>query len=361
MRATFLILSALVVLATAIPAGAAAQSDDEVAPASPETTELEEPDLEGPKAETGPAEPDRPWAEGVSDDDRALALERFRRANERFAQAEYAEAAALYREALEHWDHPAIHGNLSVSLIHLDDPIGALHEVEAALAHGAAPFEPSTLQQLQTNRRLLRDQLARVVVVAETEGAEVLLDGELLFVAPGRGERLVRVGSHRVVATADRHLTFVRAVDALPGEATEVEVRLVPLEDAARYEQRWPAWIPYVTLAGGLALVGTGVGLRLAAAANIDEYDDEVASECPVGCPAQELPAAVRDLEERGKALDRTALVSFVLGGLGTAAGVALVFLNRPRRIEVDATGAPLAVSPSVGPRGAGITLRGAF
>ena len=342
------------------PAPGVADEADE-ADAPEELARDESPAADAPEPPVSEPAPPRPWAEGVSEEDQARALELFRQGNQRFAEREYAEAAHLYRRALEHWDHPAIHGNLSVSLIHLDEPIEAYAETRRALRFGAAPFEATTHHQLETNQRLLEDQLTTVVVVSDVLAAEVALDGEVLFTGAGRSERIVRAGSHRVVATKAGHLTFVTSVDALPGERAEVSVTLVPLEEAARYERRWGSWMPYATLAGGLVLLGSGVGLQLAAASNIEEYDSEVSELCPTGCTEQELPQAVRSLDDRGIAQNRAALVFLGAGGAVIGMGVILAVLNRLQRVDVDSQGEPLSVLPQAGPGGGGLLLRGSF
>jgi len=51
------------------------------------------------------------------------ALELFHDGNELFGKHEYATAVTYYRKALAEWDHPAIHGNLAVALINLEQPL----------------------------------------------------------------------------------------------------------------------------------------------------------------------------------------------------------------------------------------------
>ena len=94
---------------------------------------------------TGAETEARPWAEGVSVEASDAALALFRTGNEHYARNEFRQAVSTYREALDQWDHPAIRGNLSISLVHLDRPIEALAEVERALRFGAAPFTRSSV------------------------------------------------------------------------------------------------------------------------------------------------------------------------------------------------------------------------
>lgn len=299
----------------------------------------------------------RPWADGVSEADQTAALELFRAGNELFAQSEYADAASKYREALGHWDHPAIHGNLAVSLIHLDDPLQAFAHVELALRWGAQPFEPHVYDQLVTSRKLLLGQLARIEVDCPVEGAEIALNGEVLFVGPGTSQRLARAGSHQVVASKDDYLTFTRQFDALPGEVTRVEVTLVPLVDAGGYERRWAEWKPWAVVGGGAALIAVGVGFQLSAQGNVDAYEEEIARSCPDGCVESDLPEAVRDLRGRARWENRVAVGAFTLGAGAVATGAILLYMNRPRRVRLDASGRRISATPLVAPGAFGVTL----
>lgn len=353
---------ALALVALANPVGAQAPE-----PAPSEANE-EANDEATESAEVAPQEAppaERPWAEGVDAEAQSAALARFREANAAFARPDYAEAARLYRDALMHWDHPAIHGNLAVSLVHLDQPIAAFEHLELALRWGSAPFDPSHMQQLETNRRLLQGQLARITVRSDREGAEVVLDGERLFLAPGEETRIVRAGSHRLVATLDDHLTYVEEVVLNGADERTVEPTFVSLDDAAQYERRLPTAVPWAALGAGVAVGLVGVGLQVSAARLINDYENEVAQRCPTGCTADQLSQAVLDQRTDGERRNAAAVVTMTIGGLATIAGIALIVLNQPRRVEVTPEGAretaAVRVAPFAGPRAAGVSLAGSF
>src|SRR5258706_5176099 len=83
-----------------------------------------------------PAPPTAPWAVGVSDEEQATALAIYKEGNAEFELARYQQALVKYREALKHWDHPAIHFNMVVCLVNLDDPVQAFEHLELALKYG---------------------------------------------------------------------------------------------------------------------------------------------------------------------------------------------------------------------------------
>ena len=297
----------------------------------------------------------RPWAEGVSQDKQTSAFAKFNEGNDAFARDDFPTAVARYREALAEWAHPAIRGNLAIALVHLDQPIEAHAQLEAAFAYGDAPFDPTVYDQLQTNYKLLRGQLARIEIRGDVTGAVVLLDGRDL----SAGKHVIKAGAHELVARRPGFLTFTSRVVAAADTDTVIDVRLVPLADASRLKRRWAVWKPWAVTAGGAALVLIGVGFQLAAQSNVDDYELEVARACPSGCEESSLPAAVRGLEARARWQNVAGIASLAVGGLGVAAGITAVILNQPRRQQVDESGR-VVLTPLVGET-MGIAASGRF
>ena len=65
----------------------------------------------------------RPWAAGISIDRQKQALVQFRQGNAQLNDGLFARAAETYRAALKTWPHPAIHYNLALALMNVDQPI----------------------------------------------------------------------------------------------------------------------------------------------------------------------------------------------------------------------------------------------
>lgn len=302
-----------------------------------------------------------PWAQGVEPASRRIAIAEFGAANDRYAAQDYVGAARGYREALDSWDHPAIHGNLAVALIHLEEPVQAMRHLELAFRWGEQPFDERIYRELQTHSVLLTSQLARVRVTSLTEDAEVALDGELVLLDEGSVERVVQAGNHRVVASREGFLTLTESVEAQPGQLHEVSVRLVPLSDAVEYERRWNPVLPWAVFASGVAVIGVGVALQLSAAGNIDEFDAEISLACPSGCNPQELPAAVDALRTRGYRQNRSAIGLLSIGSVAAVAGAALLGLNRVRAVPLDPSESSVGFAPLVLLDGGGASLSGRF
>lgn len=336
----------VVAVVAALAAPAAAQP----APANP-------PESPAPS----PTDADRPWAEGVSPAEQEAALALFRAGNDAFAHLDYATAEKLYREALSHWDHPAISGNLAVTLVHLDDPVGAYERVEHALRYGDAPFDDAVFRRLETDKKLLEGQLGHVEVTCDVPDAVVSIDGETVLVGVGAYTRTVRAGSYQVVASKPNYLTYTNLVTALPDEPVAIQVQLLPLDQAGGWERRWATWKPWAVLGAGAAVAAIGLGYELAAQGSVDDYEAYVALECASGCTTAQLPGPVRDLEGRAATQNKLGVTGLVVGAAAVVAGGVMVYLNQPTRVRLEESGRRVGAAPVVTPDGAGVAVFGRF
>ena len=104
----------------------------------------------------------RPWAQGVSETEQEMARALYLEGNAEFIESRFARALAKYREAIQHWDHPAIRFNMAVCLINLDQPVEAREALERSLSYGSTPLGHDAYTQGTTYRKLLDWQLSHV-------------------------------------------------------------------------------------------------------------------------------------------------------------------------------------------------------
>jgi hypothetical protein len=107
--------------------------------------------------------------------------------------------------------------------------------------------------------------------------------------------------------------------------------------------------VPWLVLGGSAAIVGTGVAFQLAASDNFDAYEQEIARSCPSGCRPEDLPPAVRALEDRGRWQNTLGVTGMVVGGVGMVAGSVLLVLNQPRHVRLEESGRRVGWRPLVG------------
>jgi hypothetical protein len=292
----------------------------------------------------------RPWDEGVSPETQTEALKIFKDGNALFAESQHAAALAKYREALKLWDHPAIRYNASVALINLDQPLAADVELDAALRFGEAALGGEIYKQALLYKKLLGGQLADLDVRCDEPGAEVMLDGQLLFVAPGEKSQRMLPGPHSLVARKSGYLTETRSLMLPPGRRSDEKVAMISLASLpTRTVRRWKAWKPWALFGAGVVLAVVGVPLMVDAKHNFDSFDADVARSCPSGCAPGVLSSTTLDARSRASAENGVAIGMFAAGGAVAAAGVALLISNQPHAEK------RLALAPSVAPGFAGV------
>lgn len=304
---------------------------------------------------------DRPWAQGVSEDDQRTALDLFTQGNKLLKESIFVQAAAKYREALKHWDHPAIHYNMALALLNLDQPVEVREHLVAAMKYGAAPLDEEKFTQAQSYQELIEKELARVKIACSEPGARVTLDGQPLFTAPGSYENFVRAGPHSISATKEGFIPFEVSRPLPAGELTTLDMKLYTQEELTEYRRRWSTWVPWSVVAGGAVLAGSGALLQQSASSHYKTFDQGI-SQCG-GCVPSGSVASARST---GNTLQTAALAAYGVGGAAIVTGAVLVYMNRlmPYHADqkVDVVDKPqVSVSPYLAPNGGGLVAAARF
>lgn len=308
----------------------------------------------------------RPWAAGVSDAEQKAALQLFHDGNIALNQGLFAQASEKYREALKHWNHPAIHYNLALAQMQVDQPIEAADNLEDAIKYGEAPLQSKDkFDHAKDYLLLLEKQIASVEVSCDKPGAKVSVDGKDVFVAPGKFATRVRIGKHTFVAEKQGYTTRINAPFIGPGEKFRIELKLYTAEELTRYHRRWDAtWMPYAVIGGGVLVGAIGGLFEISARSSYSDYDMKVAA-CSMnnsGCPAS---SELTDLKKSGDGKQTLAYVGYGVGLGAIAAGVTLAILNRPQGYQIrpeDLQGEQqVSIQPIVTPTMAGAMVQGHF
>ncbi len=310
----------------------------------------------------------RPWANGVSVPEQQAALALFHDGNVQLNDGLFLKAAEKYREALKHWDHPAIDYNLALALLNLDQPIEVYESLQKATQFGSAPLEKDKYEHAKEYLLLIEKQIANVEVSCDKPGAHVQVDGKEVFIAPGKFTGKVRVGKHAFLAEKEGYATRIKAPYIGPGEHFRIELKLYTSDELTRYKRRWDnTWFPYVVIGGGL-LVGIGGGaLEASARSDFSDYDKKVAA-CSTnnsGCP-KDTPG-LTSLKHDGDTKQTLAYVGYGVGIAAIAAGAALAILNRDQAYEIraddvsDGEQNQVTFTPIVAPGMAGAMVQGHF
>ncbi len=292
-------------------------------------------------------EPERPWAKGVSKERQAKAITLFREGNAALKESLFPKAAATYKDALRVWDHPAVHYNLALALVNLDQPVEVHEHLTAALQFGPAPLDEDKFQQAQRYLALIERQLTKVKVSCAFPGAAVRLDGRPLFTAPGSWEGLVRAGPHTMTASLEGYLPDERSLVLAGGDAQQLELRVFKTEEMTEYRRAFSPAIPWVALGAGVAMVGTGVALHLSSQSGFASYDTGVRDCATLGESGGCFPTpTLQATRANAQGMQSGAAALYAVGGAALAASAVLFYVGRPipvrRTVNVEAKQATL-------------------
>jgi hypothetical protein len=267
---------------------------------------------------------DRPWARGVPVERQQAALELFLEGNRLIKQSAFVQAAERYTEALQLWEHPGIHYNLALALTPLRQPLEVYRHLEAATRHGPEPLDGQKYEFARTHKDLVRQQFALVEITCDKPGARVLMDGKLLFVAPGRHEDLVLSGQHTIVATLEGYLDTTKSPMLQAGESTKINLWLYTEDQLTLSSRLLPEWIPWAVLGAGAAVAGGGGLLQGQAHDSFRSFDKQV-TECG-GCMPDARAVSSLGL---GNTRQTMAIGAYAVGGTALVTGMVLLYLNR--------------------------------
>ena len=287
---------------------------------------------------TPPTGGTRPWAQGVTPDEQKAALALFNEGNSLLRDAIFPKAAEKYREALTHWDHPAIYYNLALALVNLEQPIEMYHALEKAMQYGAAPIDQDKFDRAKSLKITVEKSLANVEYTIEVPDAKMVFDGREVFTGPGTWKQLIAQGEHSLLISAKGYVTSQANLKILGGETDTQTFTLFTEDQLLRTKRLMPSWVP-ITVGGlGAAIVGGGVFLHLNAKSTFAEYDagvkDCAAADPTGGCTTP--PNGLFDKKTSANTKQTIAFGAYALGGAAFAAGVTLFVLNRPQTYRVN-------------------------
>jgi len=291
----------------------------------------------------------------------------FREGNVQLNDGLFVNAVDKYREALQHWDHPAIHYNLALALLNLDQPIEVFEHLNKAVQYGADPLEKDKFEHAKEYLLLVEKQLADIEVSCDKIGAKVSVDGKEAFIAPGKFTEKVRVGKHTFVAEKQGYNARITAPYIGPGEKFRIELKLYTTEDLTRYHRKWDnAWFPYVVLGAG-AVVGLAAGgVELSAQSSYDQFNTRVAA-CNTAAQGCSIDTpGIKSLRDSGDSKRMLGYIGYGIAGAAIGTGVVLLWVNRQQPYQVtpeqlNEPQAPIAVTPIVSPEMAGAMIQGHF
>ncbi len=295
---------------------------------------------------------DRPWAQGVSDEDQKAALKLYEDGNKHFEESEYKEALEQYDLALEKWKHPAIYFNAAVCLYNLSQYLKAADYIDKALAYGDAPFDKKTLKQVNDYKTLVSAHVTFLNVKCKQTDVRITLDGQVLMTkCPTTERRRLEVEKeHAIVGEKPGYdVQKIGPIHLSPGDEQTITIDLHPT-GKGRLVRRWNRAVPWYVIGAGVVVAGAGalemhIGNEL-----IRNYNNDFHNYCTAGCSVNPSFGWRKD----GGALRFEIGQGLAIGGgVVAAAGVAMIWLNQPRLEKAP------QVAPNIGPDHAGVVVFG--
>jgi hypothetical protein len=293
-----------------------------------------------------------PWYQLVSPEAQQQVEVLFDGAVDKHQQLLRTDAMNLYEQALALWDNPDIRWNLAIALEELGRYLPAHQQLERAARWDAALGLERLTAVHERMHALETEHLARIEASSDEPGADVRLDGKPWFQGAARQSTLVLPGTHYVGATKSGYSPITLPVVVVVGQQVRVTLRMVV--DHAIEMRRWAAWRPWTVVALGTVVTAVGAGLERQAFVHRDVAAKELAQLCNMSkCD----PMNPRD-NVRAATDHRWALGAFAAGGTAIAAGVVLVWLNRPRWLRPEVIPSAVELIPDVSPGEAGVSAR---
>jgi hypothetical protein len=278
---------------------------------------------------------DMPWNKGVTEKTRTAARDAFLEGNRLFKIPLFSRAVEKYNEALDRWKHPAFYFNLAIAQINLGQYLEARENLEQALKYGAEPLRMDRFEEAKKQLIEVQRHLGRIRVSCSTPGAEITLDGVALLTGPGAHEVWVTARAHEVTARKPEYGTQARHVTVAPGALATVDLSLHKLIE----DRPWATWKPWAVVGAGVGIAAASGVLHALSARDFNAYDSGFLklSCAGTGCTAQAIDLGDPHLSSRlsrARLEQKIAVGGYIAGGAAIAAGVALLYLNRPHLME---------------------------
>jgi hypothetical protein len=293
--------------------------------------------------------------------------ELYRQGNDAYKQNRLKDAYNFYRDAWNLKKSYDIAGNLGAVELAINMPRDAaehlLHSLRQFPANGKPEARDKTRQRLEEALK----QIGTLVIKANVEGADILIDGKSIGKAPLEQEVFVDAGARRIEAKFEGYESAQQQLQVAKGSTHQVALKLkksAPPPPVVVTPTR-PSWtVPVIVVGASLAAAsfGTGIGLFVASGSKGTEADEKLAelrrTSGPTPCPTQPGCAEVKDLRADHDTFHNVAIGTFVLGGVFAAATVTSVFLLNPKR---SSTESDVRVAPALGPTSQGLFVTGTF
>ncbi len=304
----------------------------------------------------------------------------YREASELIEQKQWAEARPLL---LDLWAQKRTH-DVAASLGQVEYQLANYPQAAWYLAYAVENIPPREKAELEDRYRLAYDtvkkKVATVIVKTTPAEADVYVDAARAERGPS-GELYMRPGNHAIEAMFGGEASL-QSINVTAGATHQIEIAVTDKPGTAKAtttapapaapqqpspppteEPRQRSLIP-AYIAGGVAVVGLGLGIGFELAAQSDDSDIErLHGEVPPGGCGGPMPlAACGELKDANESYDshqNIAITGFVIAGVGAA--TAVTYLLWPQEKSTAGSSRPVRFSAAFDPSGGVISAFGRF
>lgn len=282
-----------------------------------------------------------------------MALALFKEARIFHRRMMFAEARAKYEEALISWEHPELRLYLARVLRSIGLPVLAYDNLRLALRWGPGSLDADKEQEARAVlRALVAQELAAIEIRCDEPGATVLMDGKPWFVGPSTQRQMVTPGEHVITARKDGYFTVAKPVVMLAGK--EASGQLVVRPETTVTTPRWPAWLPWATVAAGVAVAATGSVLMWDAESRNARDHLRNQLDCGSSCEPSDDYRYDASVNEGWLATG-----TLLVGGATALTGAVMLFMNGPQSYRNEERGdVKIEIRPAASPGAAMVTVR---
>jgi tetratricopeptide (TPR) repeat protein len=209
--------------------------------------------------------------------------------------------------------------------------VDAIDTYERLIAEFGPTLTDAKLTSVRKHLAELEQRVGVLLLNIAQPNTVVYVDGHEVGHGPGEVRVRVLPGPHTVVATLERHETMTRRVEAQPGLAHPVDVRLGAervkvVVRRPRLGRPLPTWLPWATMGSGALLGLAGGGLHYWAQRDFDAFDAKVAREVQLGMPPGQVDES---LKRSGEMKQVNAIALYAVGGAAVATGLLMLLANQ--------------------------------
>lgn len=283
------------------------------------------------------------------------ATELYKKGNELYDKAKYADAETMYRAAFELRQSFEIAGNLGDVEMIQGKPREAAEHLAFALREFPPSGKPAQKEALQKRHREATNLIGTVKITVNVPNAEIQIDGKVVGKSPIEYELYVDRGERLIEARLVGHEPAKETIAATSGSTHDVSLTLKKIEKPKPQPKpalpeegadKGPPKKNTIIIIGGamvsVAALATGIGLTVAANGKAEDaqamkkaLQDRNAPLCNAYLPSDVETAnqcnALRQTASDIDSFSNTAVVAYVIGGLAATGTAIYAFWPTPK------------------------------